>query len=190
MKVTPTKLEGVLIVEPAVFGDERGYFLETYNMPRYADAGIGGAFVQDNLSCSATGVLRGLHFQNPHTQGKLVSVLRGEVFDVAVDIRSGSPTFGQWVGVTLSGENKLQLYIPEGFAHGFYTMRDDTLFAYKCTGIYHPESELTIIWDDPDIGIAWPAASPIVSAKDLAGRPLKEVGTDRLPSYRPPKSGN
>ena len=190
MKVTPTKLEGVLIVEPAVFGDERGYFLETYNMPRYVDAGIDGTFVQDNLSCSATGVLRGLHFQNPHPQGKLVNVLRGEVFDVAVDIRSGSPTFGQWVGVTLSGENKQQLYIPEGYAHGFCATRDDTLFAYKCTDIYHPESERTIIWDDPELGIEWPTASPIVAAKDLTGRRLKDFGPDQLPAYRPGKSGN
>jgi dTDP-4-dehydrorhamnose 3,5-epimerase len=156
VNVTKTPLDGVLLIEPRVFQDPRGAFFEAFNARRYADAGIPGPFVQDNISVSARGVLRGLHFQHPFAQGKLVQVLRGAVFDVAVDIRRGSPTFGRWFGQYLSSENRLQLFIPAGFAHGFLSLCDDTLFTYKCTERFHPEAERTIRWDDPAIGIAWP----------------------------------
>ncbi len=184
MRVTPTELPEVLVVEPRVFGDERGYFLETFQARRYAQAGIPGPFVQDNLSFSRRGVLRGLHYQHPHGQGKLVWVLQGEVFDVAVDIRRGSPTFGRWVGVWLSAENKRQLWIPPGFAHGFCVVSETALFTYKCTDYYAPEAEGTVRWDDPELGIAWPVSDPIVSPKDAAGLRLREIPAQRLPPYR------
>ncbi len=184
MRVTPTELPEVLVVEPRVFGDERGYFLETFQARRYAQAGIPGPFVQDNLSFSRRGVLRGLHYQHPHGQGKLVWVLQGEVFDVAVDIRRGSPTFGRWVGVWLSAENRRQVWIPPGFAHGFCVVSETALFAYKCTDYYAPEAEGTVRWDDPDLGIAWPVRDPIVSPKDAAGLRLRDVPAERLPPYR------
>lgn len=183
MKITKTKLPGVLVIEPAVFGDTRGFFLETWNHERYANAGLPVSFVQDNLSFSKKGSLRGLHFQHPHGQGKLVYVLQGEVFDVAVDIRVGSPTFGQWVGITLSADNKLQLYIPEGFAHGFCVISESALFAYKCTDFYNPHTEGGIIWNDPDLGIEWPEKKPILSEKDRNYPKLKEMLNDRLPKY-------
>jgi dTDP-4-dehydrorhamnose 3,5-epimerase len=183
MKVTPLDLPEVLLIEPDVFGDERGYFYESWNEARYAEAGIPGPFVQDNLSYSQHGVLRGLHFQHPHPQGKLVSVLAGEVFDVAVDIRAGSPRFGQWVGATLSVANKRQLYVPEGFAHGFCVTGEHALFAYKCTDFYHPETEGAIRWDDPGLGIEWPLAAPTVSDKDRAGLWLADLPADRCPPY-------
>ncbi len=183
MNVLETKLPGVLIIEPDVFGDARGYFMETWQRDRYAQAGLPIHFVQDNLSFSTRGVLRGLHFQNPNSQGKLVFVLQGEVFDVAVDIRAGSPTFGQWVGVTLSSENKRQLYIPEGFAHGFCVTSDTALFAYKCTDFYNPAAEGGIIWNDPDIGIDWPVKRPVLSEKDSVYRRLKNISRERLPRY-------
>ena len=166
MKITQTELPGVLILEPEVFFDSRGYFLETYNQERYAAAGLKLKFVQDNMSYSSRGVLRGLHFQNPHAQGKLVQVLVGEVWDVAVDTRSGSQTYGRWTAITLSGENKRQFYIPPGFAHGFCVLSDTALFTYKCTDFYHPECDGGVRWNDPDIGIAWPVANPILSEKD------------------------
>ena len=166
MKITQTELPGVLILEPEVFFDSRGYFLETYNQERYAAAGLKLKFVQDNMSYSSRGVLRGLHFQNPHAQGKLVQVLAGEVWDVAVDTRSGSQTYGRWTAITLSGENKRQFYIPPGFAHGFCVLSDTALFTYKCTDFYHPECDGGVRWNDPDIGIAWPVANPILSEKD------------------------
>ena len=161
MNVIKTAIEGLLIIEPDVFGDERGFFVETYNVPRYQDSGIGETFVQDNLSQSKKGVLRGLHYQAPpFAQGKLVQVLQGKVFDVAVDIRFGSPTFGQYVAVELSAENKKQFWIPAGFAHGFLALEDDTLFAYKCTNVYAKEHDRGVRWNDPAIGIEWPRLHP------------------------------
>lgn len=181
MRLVETTLPGVLIVEPAIFGDERGWFTETFNEPRWlaALAAIGQPaprrFVQDNHSCSKAGVLRGLHYQMPpHAQGKLVRVVQGEVFDVAVDIRRSSPTFGQWVGAHLSGENKRQLWVPEGFAHGFLVLSDTAEFLYKTTNYYAPEFDRCIVWNDPDIGIRWPGdVQPLLSGKDQAGRSLK-----------------
>lgn len=184
MQVRPTALPEVLLVEPRVFGDERGYFLETWHGPRYEAAGLPGRFVQDNLSYSARGVLRGLHFQlPPHAQGKLVYALQGEVFDVAVDVRRGSPTFGRWVGAHLSGENKRQLYIPEGFAHGFYVVSEQALFAYKCTDVYDAACERGVLWSDPAIGIQWPNDSPTLSEKDGAAPLLGALAPDDLPRY-------
>ncbi|WP_018175268.1 MULTISPECIES: dTDP-4-dehydrorhamnose 3,5-epimerase [unclassified Thioalkalivibrio] len=184
MKVTETSLPGVLIVEPRIFGDRRGYFLETYHRDRYSEAGIPGQFVQDNLSFSCCGTLRGLHLQHPHAQGKLVQVLQGEVFDVAVDVRRGSPSFGKWTGVWLSAENHRQFWIPEGFAHGFCVVSETALFSYKCTDIYHPDCELSIRWDDPDIGIDWPPVRVSLSDKDSAAANLAAVPEDALPAYR------
>jgi len=151
-----TEIEGVYIIEPTVFGDNRGYFMETYNYKEFKEAGLGMVFVQDNQSKSKKGVLRGLHFQKRYPQGKLVRVISGEVFDVAVDIRKGSKTYGKWVGVILSEDNKRQFYIPEGFAHGFLVLSDEAEFTYKCTEFYHPEDEGGIAWNDPDIGVEWP----------------------------------
>ena len=184
MKVKETGLPGVLLLEPKVFRDERGYFLESWSAERYAAAGVPARFVQDNLSYSRGGVLRGLHFQEPYPQGKLVSVLRGEVFDVAVDVRAGSPTFGRWVGHVLSAENARQLYVPEGYAHGFVVLSDEALFAYRCTEYYHPEAERTLLWNDPELGIEWPVEHPALSAKDEAGRRLRDFGPGELPRYR------
>jgi len=183
MKISETKLPEVLIIEPAVFGDARGFFMETWHQKRCAAVGLPTSFVQDNLSFSRQGTLRGLHFQHPHAQGKLVYVLQGEVFDVAVDIRFGSPTFGQWVGITLSAGNKRQLFIPPGFAHGFCVTSETALFAYKCTDFYNPQAEGGIIWNDPDIGIAWPIDTPVLSEKDRNYPRLKELPPGRLPQY-------
>src|SRR5690554_3325494 len=166
MKVHPCELEGLLLIEPDVFGDSRGFFLESYNRRRYRDAGIDFEFVQDNFSLSRRGTLRGMHFQNPQPQGKLVSVCQGEVFDVAVDIRRDSPTFGRWFGVTLSAENRRQLFVPPGFAHGFVVTSEQALFHYKCTDFYAPKCELGFRWDDPDVGIKWPVENPILSQRD------------------------
>jgi dTDP-4-dehydrorhamnose 3,5-epimerase len=183
MKVIETELPGVLILEPRVFRDDRGYFVETWNASRYAEAGLPERFVQDNLSYSTRGVLRGLHYQHPRAQGKLVSVLQGAVYDVAVDIRRGAPTFGRWVGVELSAENGRQLYVPEGFAHGFAVLGDEALFVYKCTAPYDPAGEGSILWDDPDLGIAWPLATPRLSGKDAAAPRLRDVAPGRLPDH-------
>lgn len=180
MNVIETELPGVLIVEPKVFGDSRGFFLETFNARRYAEHGIALPFVQDNLSFSARGTLRGLHFQNPQTQGKLVSVLHGEVYDVAVDVRDGSPTFGRWAGVTLSAENKRQFYVPPGFAHGFCVTSETALFSYKCTDAYAPQAEGSVAWDDPDLAIPWPVSVPLLSPKDAAAPRLRDVPRERL----------
>lgn len=185
MKVTETELPGVLAIEPDVFGDERGYFFESWRAPRYAEHGVPEQFVQDNLSLSRQGVLRGLHCQHPRGQGKLVTVVEGMVYDVAVDIRKGSPTFGRWVGVTLDGRTKRQIYVPEGFAHGFYVMSETALFMYKCTDIYNPETEFSVAWDDPDIGIEWPDREPQLSNKDSKAPRLNEIPADRLPQYDP-----
>lgn len=184
MKVTPTSLPEVLLIEPKVFGDSRGFFLETYNEERYKGAGIDIPFVQDNLSFSKRGILRGLHFQEPNAQGKLVQVLAGEVFDVAVDVRVGSPRFGQWVGVSLSSSNRNQLYIPPGFAHGFLVTSHEVLFQYKCTALYHPQSERSVRWDDPGIGIEWPFRDVVMSDKDKTAVLLKEISPDYLPKYK------
>ena len=183
MNIVETNLPDVLIIEPRVFGDERGFFMETWNGKRYEEAGLPGRFVQDNLSYSARGVLRGLHFQNPQPQGKLVSVLRGEVFDVAVDIRVGSPTFGEWTGVTLSAENKRQFYVPPEFAHGFLVTGEDALFFYKCTDYYAPSAEGIVLWNDPEIGIEWPTDTPTLSGRDSEAPPLREMPRGILPHY-------
>lgn len=153
---THLEIEGLVVIEPKLFGDDRGYFMETYNYNDFKSAGLDMLFVQDNQSKSRKGVLRGLHFQTQHPQGKLVRVISGEVFDVAVDIRPSSPTYLKWYGVLLSGENKKQFYVPEGFAHGFLVLSDEAEFAYKCTDYYYPEYETGIIWNDPDINIDWP----------------------------------
>ena len=172
---TPTEIDGVYIIEPQLFGDERGYFMETYSEKDFREAGLDYSFVQDNQSSSRRGVLRGLHFQKTHPQAKLVRVLRGEVFDVAVDLRSGSPTYGKWVGVLLSGENKKQLMIPRGFAHGFVVVSDTAEFAYKCDDFYHPEDEGGIRFDDPDVAIDWPDVGELtLSEKDQYHPTLKE----------------
>ena len=185
MKVTETALPGVLLVEPAVFGDARGFFLETYHAARYADAGIGAGFVQDNVSRSRRGVLRGLHYQLPHPQGKLVQVLEGEVWDVAVDIRRGSPTFGRWVGEYLSADTKRQLWIPPGFAHGFVVTSDEALFMYKCTELYRAEYDRAVLWNDPAIGIDWPSGAVTLSEKDQRAPALASVPPAQLPPYEP-----
>lgn len=156
IKVTPCEIEGLYIIQPSVFGDERGYFMETYNQNDFREAGLDMVFVQDNQSMSVKGVLRGLHYQKEYPQGKLVRVIRGSVFDVAVDLRISSKTYGRWFGVELSAENKKQFYIPEGFAHGFLVLSDEAEFCYKCTDFYRPGDEGGMAWDDPEIGIAWP----------------------------------
>ena len=185
MQVSETELPGVLVIEPRVFRDDRGYFLETWSEAAYRAANLPTRFLQDNLSCSAVGVLRGLHYQFPTAQGKLVSVVRGEVFDVAVDIRVGSPTFSQWVGETLSAANGRQLYIPEGYAHGFLvTGTEPASFAYKCTEGYDSGGQCSILWNDPAIGIQWPTAAPLLSPKDDAAPRLDEISLDRLPRYQ------
>ena len=168
--VRPLGIEGLFHIQPRIFGDDRGYFLETYSERDFAAAGITARFVQDNQSKSRKGVLRGLHFQKTYPQGKLVRVISGEVFDVAVDLRTRSSTFGKWEGVTLSGELQNQFYIPPGFAHGFLVLSDEAVFAYKCTEFYHPEDEDGIRWDDPTIGIPWPdiGMTPILAARDAA----------------------
>ncbi len=166
MNIIKTSLEGVLIIEPNVFKDSRGFFMETYHEERYRQFGIDRIFVQDNLSYSVQGTLRGLHFQKKHPQAKLVQVITGEIFDVAVDIRQGSPTFGKWTGVSLSDQNQRQLFIPEGFAHGFCVMSETCHFSYKCSDFYAPDDEGGILWSDPDIGIEWLIKEPIISEKD------------------------
>lgn len=177
MKIVECDIPGPLIIEPKVFGDDRGFFLETWNAAAFAEAGLDLHFVQDNHSRSQKGVLRGMHFQNPAPQGKLVRVVRGAVFDAVVDLRRSSPTFGKWTGVTLSAENKRLFWVPEGFAHGFLTLEDDTDFLYKCTAPYAPQNEASLAWDDPDVGIAWPLEGIVLklSAKDAAGVALADV---------------
>jgi len=181
IKVTKCDIEGLYVIEPTVFGDKRGYFMETYNQKDMSDAGLDMVFVQDNQSSSKKGVLRGLHFQKQYPQGKLVRVVSGEVFDVAVDLRKNSPTCGKWFGVVLSAENKKQFYIPEGFAHGFLVLSDTAEFCYKCTDFYHPNDEGGIIWNDPDIDIHWPIPKDmklIISEKDINWKGIKETQVD------------
>jgi dTDP-4-dehydrorhamnose 3,5-epimerase len=185
MNVLDTKIPEVKIIEPHIFGDERGFFYETFQVKRYEELlDIQDTFVQDNLSRSRQGVLRGLHYQSQQTQGKLVSVLAGEVFDVAVDIRLGSPTYGSWVGVVLSGENRRQFWVPKGFAHGFYVLTPTADFYYKCTDYYHPESELSINYLDPELAIDWPLNDDVqLSTKDIQAHPLHLIDPELLPRY-------
>ncbi|MCP2233976.1 dTDP-4-dehydrorhamnose 3,5-epimerase [Erwinia aphidicola] len=176
MKVHNTSISGVKIIEPKVYGDERGFFFETFEKKRYSDMlEIDFDFVQDNSSRSCQNVLRGMHFQTSHPQGKLVRVVRGEVFDVAVDIRPDSKTFGEWYGVILNENNKKQFWIPPGLAHGFVVLSDVADFEYKCTDYYHPEFEASLIWNDLDVGIEWPCQAPVLSAKDQSGKTLKQL---------------
>lgn len=179
MKVVATAIPDLLVIEPRVFGDDRGFFMETWNAATFAEAGLDLAFVQDNHSRSARGVLRGLHYQLTQPQGKLVRVTAGRAFDVAVDLRRSSPSFGQWAGVELSAENKRMFWIPPGFAHGFLSLEDGTDFLYKCTALYAPADERCVAWNDPAIGVDWPldGLSPQLSAKDLEGRQLAEAET-------------
>lgn len=177
MNIIQCNIPGPLIIEPRVFGDDRGFFMESWNAAAFAKAGLDLTFVQDNHSRSQKGVLRGMHFQNPEPQGKLVRVVHGAVFDAVVDLRCSSPTFGQWTGVILSAENMKMFWVPEGFAHGFLTLQDDTDFLYKCTAPYAPQHEASLAWDDPTVGIEWPLDSiePKLSAKDAAGVRLADV---------------
>jgi dTDP-4-dehydrorhamnose 3,5-epimerase len=178
MKVIPTHIPEVLILEPQVFGDARGFFLETWNANTFAELGLDLRFVQDNHSRSRQGILRGMHYQIQHPQGKLVRVTHGKVFDVAVDLRQSSPTFGQWAGAELSEENHRMLWVPPGFAHGFYVMSESADFLYKCTDFYAPEYDRSLRWDDPTVGIEWPLvndAAPTISAKDEAGKHWQEA---------------
>ncbi len=183
MNVIATELPGVVVFEPLAFGDPRGWFLETWSRKRYEQAGIREHFVQDNVSFSRQGILRGLHYQYPQPQGKLVQVLLGEVFDVAVDIRTGSPTCGKWIGLSLSAANHRQMYIPPGFAHGFCVTSETAIFSYKCTDYYDPATEGGILFNDPDIGIKWPVSDPVLSEKDSQSAVLRAIPRDRLPVY-------
>jgi len=184
MNVIATDIPDLLIVEPKIHGDARGFFLETWQQQRYAEHGIDENFVQDNLAYSKHGVLRGLHLQYPYPQGKLVQVIQGAVFDVAVDVRRGSPWFGRWVGCWLSAENKRQFWVPKGFAHGYLVVGEDALFNYKCSDCYHPETQFSVRWDDPDLAIDWPLpAAPTLSPADAAAPRLAEIDPERLPRY-------
>jgi len=183
LKVIETSLPGCVVIEPAVFGDDRGFFFETWNADRYGEHGLPTKFVQSNVSASARGVLRGLHYQWPNPQGKLVSVLEGEVYDVAVDIRRGSPHFGRWSAVVLSAENKRQFWIPEGFAHGFAVLSERAIFSYLCTAQYDKAADAGVRWDDASIGIDWPISEPLLSEKDAKAPFLGDVLPDRLPIY-------
>jgi len=182
VKTTPTDLPGVVVIEPRVFSDARGFFFESYHAERYAQAGLPPVFVQDNHSSSVKGTIRGLHYQLRRPQGKLFRVLRGTVFDVAADIRRGSPTFGRWAGVELSAENKRQLFIPAGFAHGFCVTSDGAEVEYKCTDVYVSDDQRGVLWNDPTIGIRWPVATPVLSDQDRAFLPLM-ADRDDLPVY-------
>ncbi|NNK85730.1 MAG: dTDP-4-dehydrorhamnose 3,5-epimerase [Desulfobacterales bacterium] len=182
MNIITTSIEGVVIIEPLVFKDDRGFFMETYQSKRYQKYGISRLFVQDNLSFSVQGTLRGLHFQVKHPQAKLVQVIAGEIFDVAVDLRHGTPTFGKWTGAYLSDQNKRQLFIPEGFAHGFCVMSKTAHFLYKCSDFYASDDECGINWSDPDIAIDWPVKNPIISTKDKQNPNLCDLSPEQLPS--------
>jgi dTDP-4-dehydrorhamnose 3,5-epimerase len=183
MKVTPTDLPGVLLVDLDVHGDDRGHLFELYQADRYVRRGITARFVQDNVSFSRRGVLRGLHLQHPAGQAKLVQALAGEVFDVAVDVRLGSPTFGRWIGAALSADNGRQIFIPEGFAHGFCVLSETALVMYKCSDIYDGAASLSILWNDPDLAIDWPVREPLLSPKDARGERLAAIDPGRLPGY-------
>lgn len=183
MKVIETDLPGCLVFEPQVFGDDRGCFYESFNLDKLAGHGLQPAFVQGNVSVSRAGVLRGLHYQWPKPQGKYVTVLEGEVWDVAVDIRKGSPHFGRWTAVVLNAENRRHFWIPEGFAHGFVVLSERAVFSYLCTATYDAAADAAVRWDDPDLAIDWPIASPSLSAKDAAAPRLADVPVDRLPAF-------
>ena len=185
MKVDTTTLPGVLLFTPVVRGDARGSFHESWQLARYAEAGVPTRWVQDNVSRSRRGVLRGLHFQHPDAQGKLISVLAGEILDVAVDIRRGSPAFGCGTSAVLSGDNHRQLYVPEGFAHGFLVLSDEAIVQYKCTEYYRPDQEQVLAWNDPALGLDWPRSNPILSPKDAASRRLDEFPVHALPTFVP-----
>jgi dTDP-4-dehydrorhamnose 3,5-epimerase len=187
MKLITTPLKAVVIVEPDVFEDSRGLFMEVFHQKKYNDLGIDRIFVQDNLSYSIQGTLRGLHYQLNPGQGKLIQVIRGEIIDVAVDIRKGSPMFGQWISVSLSSNNRRQIYIPEGFAHGFCVISENADVMYKCTDFYAPCNERGIVWSDPDIAIDWPVKNPILSPKDRSYPLLRDVSSDNLPRYEDKK---
>ena len=188
MRFHPTAFPEVVVVEPDVYRDPRGFFLETYHAGKYREAGIGATFVQDNLSRSVRGILRGLHAQRRHPQGKLIRVVEGEIFDVAVDIRRGSPTFARWVAVRLSGENFRQCYVPPGFAHGFCVLSDQVVVEYKVTDFYDPADEIGLLWSDPDLAIQWPITAPVLSAKDGAAQRLRDL-MEILPVYREEQGG-
>jgi dTDP-4-dehydrorhamnose 3,5-epimerase len=183
MKVSQTDLPGCLVIEPRVFGDERGFFYESWNRPKFAEHGLDAQFVQSNVSQSARGVLRGLHYQWPNPQGKLVSVLEGEVYDVAVDVRRGSPTFGRWAAVMLTAQNKRHFWIPEGFAHGFAVVSERATFTYLCTAPYDAAADTSVRWNDAALAIDWPLAQPILSGKDEGAPLLAEIDPARLPVY-------
>lgn len=185
MKIVELALPDCRLIEPQAFGDARGVFFEGWNRERYADAGLDLSFMQSNVSISAQGTLRGLHYQWPQPQGKLVSVLEGEVYDVAVDIRRGSPTFGRWEAVMLSGENRRQLWIPEGFAHGFVVLSERAIFHYLCTEVYRREHDAALRWDDARLAIDWPVSAPLLSDKDAVAPFLDDIPPERLPEYRP-----
>jgi len=183
MKIITTSIDGILIIEPKTFKDKRGFFMETYNQNRYNESGINATFVQDNLSYSVKNTVRGLHFQIKHSQAKLIQVVSGEIFDVAVDLRPNSATFGKWLGIHLSDENRRQVFIPEGFAHGYCVLSEFALFYYKCSDFYAPGDESGIIWSDPDIGIEWPVENPIISEKDKQYQKLSGLTAEKLPSF-------
>ena len=183
MNVIETELAGVLIFEPRVFSDDRGWFMETWRRQQYKEAGIEEDFVQDNVSFSRKDTLRGLHFQSPQSQGKLVQVLEGKVLDVAVDIRVGSPAFGKWVSAELSRENHRQMYVPAGFAHGFCVISETAVFSYKCTDYYNASTEMGVAWNDPDIGIDWQVDKPVLSQKDSGYPALKDIPIEKLPVF-------
>jgi dTDP-4-dehydrorhamnose 3,5-epimerase len=183
MKILPSSLPEILIIEPSVFQDERGFFMETYQQRRYTEAGIESIFVQDNLSRSVHGTLRGLHYQVKHAQAKLIQVIEGTIFDVALDIRRGSPYFGQWTSAHLSDENKRQLFLPEGFAHGFCVLSESAQVVYKCTDFYAAEDEGGVLWSDPTLAIAWPISEPLLSEKDSQLPCLADIPSERLPVY-------
>ena len=185
MKVTETRLPGCVVVEPRVFGDDRGSFFESFNLDRLAEHGLAPRFVQGNVSSSQRGVLRGLHYQWPNPQGKYVSVVEGEVWDVAVDIRQGSPTFGQWTAVVLSAENRRHFWIPEGFAHGFVALSERAVFTYLCTATYDAAADANVRWDDPQLAIDWPVTDPLLSPKDAVAPLLSAIEPGRLPVYQP-----
>ena len=182
MNCIETGIPGLVIIEPNIYGDARGYFMETWHSDRYAKAGLPTRFVQSNVSRSSAGVIRGLHYQYPNPQGKLVQVLDGRIYDVAVDIRTDSPTFRQWIGVELSAENHRQLYVPEGFAHGFCVVGEAATISYMCTRVFSPKDDASIAWDDPDIGVKWPITPQSLSAKDRDAPRLSDVSPQRLPS--------
>ena len=185
MKIIGTSLPGCVVLEPAVFGDERGVFFETWNAERFGQHDLPTRFVQSNVSTSVKGVLRGLHYQWPRSQGKLVSVLEGEVYDVAVDIRRGSPTFGRWEAAILSAGNRRQIWIPEGFAHGFAVLSERAVFSYLCTDVYVKEADACVRWNDGDIGVDWPISDPVLSDKDGKAPFLSDIAPDGLPVYMP-----